>query len=195
MVTKICGITNSDDALAAAAAGAAALGFNFWKGSPRYIGPEDAAAILPLIPAGVWRVGLFVDESAAAIGEIARSLALDVVQLHGNCGAPEGVRVWRAVAAGSPLGERANVEAWVVDTPAGESRGGTGRSFDWKLAANLDAKVVLAGGLDATNVADAIAAVRPWGVDACSRLESSPGRKDHVRMRAFLEAARRAARS
>jgi phosphoribosylanthranilate isomerase len=195
MVTKICGITNPGDALAAAAAGATALGFNFWPGSPRYLTADDAAAILARVPPGVWRVGVFVDEDASVIGRIARRLALDVVQLHGDCTPPDGLRVWRAVAAGARIDASPDVEAWLVDTPAGGQRGGTGRTFDWNLAARVDAKIVLAGGLDAANVADAIAAARPWGVDACSRLESSPGRKDHARMLAFIEAARKAARS
>ena len=81
------------------------------------------------------------------------------------------------------------VEAFVLDTPAGEAHGGTGKTYDWGLVAGISKKVVLAGGLDADNVRDAIRAARPWGVDACSRLEASPGKKDHQKMSAFLEAA------
>ena len=189
MMVKICGITTAEDARAAVEAGASALGFNFWSGSPRYIRPERAAEIMRLLPEGVLRVGVFVNESAAAIEEIARSAPLDIAQLHGRCGNPRGLRLWKAVAAGSEQASADGIEAWLIDTPAGDRHGGTGQTFDWALASGLQGRIILAGGLDAENVRAAIARARPWGVDACSRLESAPGKKDLAKMRAFLSAA------
>jgi phosphoribosylanthranilate isomerase len=192
MIVKICGITRLDDALAAIAAGASALGFNFYPKSPRYIEPDRAAPILAALPAGVTRVGVFVNESGAAI---AARLGLDVVQLHGSASAlhgsasaPPGLRLWRAVAAGSPLDDP-NAEAFLIDAPAGPQYGGAGRTFDWSLARDTGRRIILAGGLDASNVRQAIEIARPWGVDACSRLESAPGVKDHHRMAEFVKAA------
>jgi len=189
MIVKICGITSTEDARAAVDAGATALGFNFWPRSPRHVTAEQAAGIVRTLPSGVWRVGVFVDEPAAAIEELAGRVPLDIVQLHGSCGMPRGLRVWKAVAAGDAVVASPEVEAFLVDAPAGGERGGSGRTFDWKLAARLEVRVVLAGGLEASNVAEAIAVARPWGVDACSRLESAPGRKDHAKVREFIAAA------
>ncbi len=195
MILKICGITCQEDADAAVAAGANAIGFNFYPHSPRFIAPERAAAIATA--AGVLRVGIFVNESPAHVEALARVAALDVAQLHGSEEAvdyPAGVRVWKAVR----ISERFDftsyadcpAEALLLDGPA------PGRTFDWE-AVNRSLtvaarKLILAGGLDAANVARAVAIVRPWGVDACSRIESEPGRKDHKKMTAFLAAAREA---
>ena len=197
MILKICGITNQEDALAAMEAGAGALGFNFYPKSPRYIAPERAAGIVS-IP-GVRRVGVFVNEPPARIREIARTASLDVAQLHGDESPedyPAGIAVWKAVRVtpGFDLAalDDCPAEALVLDGPAGELYGGAGRAFDWKLAGVANRRIVLAGGLDASNVALAVALVRPWGVDACSRIESAPGRKDHRKMIDFLEAARAA---
>ncbi len=193
MMVKICGITNMEDAMAAVEAGASALGFNFWPGSPRYLAPEAARRISGPLPPGISKVGVFVNESAEAIAAAAGEAGADVVQLHGDCGAPEGWRRWRALGVGASFDasvlEEPGVEAFLLDAPAGERYGGTGVGFDWALLTPVRQKIILAGGLDAANVGAAIAAVRPWGVDACSRLESSPGRKDHARMRAFVAAA------
>jgi phosphoribosylanthranilate isomerase len=188
VLVKICGITNADDALAAVEAGADALGLNFWPGSPRYVTRERAREILSVIPGGVLRVGVLVDETAAPVE------GLDVLQIHGEGAQVPAGRWWRAIAAGEAIRETIEntpgAEAFLVDTPSGQARGGTGRTFDWTLAAGLEAKVILAGGLAPENVADALAAARPWGVDACSRLERAPGVKDHARMRAFVRAVR-----
>lgn len=197
MMVKICGITNREDALAAAQRGAAAIGFNFWPRSPRYIHPEAAAAIAGELPVSVWKVGVFVAEAAETVAKTAREIGLDIVQIYGGGEAPSDVRVWRAVAVddgfrAQRLGEP-GVEAFLLDAPAGEEQGGTGRHWDWSRAAGAAARIVVAGGLDADNVGAAIEAARPWGVDACSRLESSPGKKDHVKMAAFLKAALREA--
>ena len=190
MMVKICGITNLEDALAAVENGAAALGFNFWPKSPRYIEPKRAREVIAKLPAGVCKVGVFVDEKPDKVKAIAKEAALDVVQLHGGETAaefPEGLRVWKAVRIGTNF-DRASLgaypaEALLLDGPS------NGAVFDWSLAAGVAGRVIVAGGLDAANVVEAIHDARPWGVDACSRLESSPGKKDHFKMAEFLKAA------
>jgi len=193
MMVKICGITNREDALAAVEGGASALGFNFWPKSPRYIPPNGAVELFEGLPSRVWKVGLFVDEPPETVLAVARRISLDVVQLHGDAPLPQGIRVWKALSVGPGFRheqlEEFGAEAFLLDAPAGAARGGTGRTFDWTLAAGTHRKIIVAGGLDAGNVALAIRAARPWGVDACSRLESSPGRKDHGKMAQFLRAA------
>lgn len=185
MMVKVCGITNLEDALAAAGAGATALGFNFYPPSPRYLAPEQAAPILAALPDGIVKAGIFVNESGE---EIASRLRLDVVQLHGAARAPAGFRIWRAVPAGDLLDDP-DAEAFLVDTPSGAQYGGTGHTFDWSILRGTRKRVILAGGLDASNVRRAVETVHPWGVDACSRLESRPGIKDHQKMAAFVQAA------
>lgn len=200
MIVKVCGITNAEDAAAAIDAGATAIGFNFYPRSPRYIAPEDAA----LIPTpGVRRVGVFVNETRARVEDIARIAALDTAQLHGEenpSDYPDNVAVWKAVRSGVAIPARAgeaathtSLEAVLLDGPAGDLYGGAGRTFDWHVARDLSRsralRIVLAGGLDAANVAQAISIAHPWGVDACSRIESAPGKKDHSKMFAFIQAA------
>lgn len=191
MIVKVCGITNAEDAAAAVAGGANALGFNFYAGSPRYITPDAAAAIAT--PAGVKRVGIFVDESRAKVEEIARAVSLDVAQLHGletEADYPAHITVWKAVRvsaeSGMSLLHSGRAEAFLLDGPS------SGRTFDWAIAREFPWRVILAGGLDASNVAEAVAVARPWGVDACSKIESAPGKKDHKKMNEFLQAARAA---
>jgi len=193
MMIKICGITNRDDALAAVEVGASAIGFNFYHESPRYISPTGAALIAGKIPAGVWKVGVFVDETAETVAKIALSVGLDVAQLHGISEA-RGVRIWQASKAGDPTGRALlaadkTIEAFLLDAPSDRLHGGTGTTFDWSMAKGLPYKIIIAGGLDADNVAQAIQEAQPWGVDACSRLEKSPGLKDHFKMRKFIIAA------
>ncbi len=197
MIVKVCGITNAQDAAAAIDAGATAIGFNFYPPSPRYIAPEDAALISTR---GVRRVGVFVNEDRARIAEIARIAALDTAQLHGEETAadyPENIVVWKAVRVTPEFSlapyRTSSAEALLLDGPAGNLYGGAGRTFDWSLATGAAIRIVLAGGLDATNVAQAISLARPWGVDACSRIESAPGKKDYGKMLAFIQAAIRAA--
>ena len=196
-MVKICGITNREDALAAIDGGAAALGFNFYPASPRYIAPDEAAAVAATLPARVWKVGVFVDESPETVLRIAGQVGLDIAQLHGSESPqqyPRGMRVWKAirmVGQDFSLPTAGPAEAVLVDGPA------SGRIFDWTRlrrpgrppqAEGLP-HVILAGGLDAGNVREAIEQVHPWGGDACSQLESSPGRKDRFKMAAFLKAA------
>ena len=193
MMVKICGITNREDALAAIDGGAAALGFNFWPRSPRYIQPEAAAELFETLPAGVWRVGLFVNEPPPRVTATARQLALDIVQLHGDMPLPKDLRVWKALSVTPDFRhdelDKYPAEAFLLDTPAGAAHGGTGKTYNWELAAGAGKKIILAGGLDAGNVRLAIRTAKPWGVDACSRLESSPGNKDHEKIADFLKAA------
>jgi phosphoribosylanthranilate isomerase len=195
MILKICGITNAEDAAAAIEGGATAIGFNFYAKSPRYIAPERAAQI---VSAGVRRVGVFVNESPAHVEAIAAMARLDVAQLHGEETAAEypKMAVWKAARVDEHFEFSAYVdcpaEALMLDGPAGELYGGSGKTFDWSRAAAIRKRIILAGGLDASNVAHAIALAHPWGVDACSRIESAPGRKDHRKMSDFLEAAKAA---
>ncbi|HLH00405.1 MAG TPA: phosphoribosylanthranilate isomerase [Bryobacteraceae bacterium] len=190
MMVKICGITNREDALAAAEAGASALGFNFYRQSPRYISPTGAAMIAAKIPASVWKVGVFVDETPDAIAKIALDAGLDVAQLHGISEA-RGLRIWRAIPAGAPVPEEISgpAEALLIDTPSQQLRGGTGVAWNWAEATRYTGKIVIAGGLDVSNVRQAIQEAQPWGVDACSRLEKSPGVKDHEKMTTFIKVA------
>ena len=190
MMVKICGITNVEDALAAIEGGAAALGFNFWPRSPRYVKPQAARKIIERLPATVWKAGVFVDETAGAVEETVRDAGLDIAQLHGRETAadfPQGVRVWKAVRIDASVDaavlDEFPAEAILLDGPA------NGVPFDWALAAGAAKKVIIAGGLDAGNVGRAIEQARPWGVDACSRIESAPGKKDHRKMAEFLKAA------
>ena len=191
MMVKICGITNCEDALAAVEAGASALGFNFYRDSPRYISPTGASMIAAKIPATVWKVGVFVNETPETIARIALDAGLDVAQLYGTSEA-RGIRIWRAIKANESLLSRVNdetAEAVLLDTPSDDLYGGTGASFDWSRAKGLPKHVIVAGGLDASNVRRAIEQAQPWGVDACSRLEKSPGAKDHEKVREFIKAA------
>ena len=194
MMVKICGITNRGDALAAVEGGASALGFNFHPPSPRYIAPASAQPILAELPPAVLKVGVFVNEPADAVAALAGQIGLDIVQLHGESPEfPAGLRVWRALSVTADFDiaslDAIPAEAFLLDAPAGKLYGGTGRTFNWSLARGARRPVILAGGLDETNVRRAIDEARPWGVDACSRLESSPGRKDRARMAQFLKAA------
>lgn len=197
MILKICGITCQEDADAAIAAGATAIGFNFYPKSPRYIEPERASVIRTA--GGIVRVGVFVDEAPAEIERIARAASLDVAQLHGEESPenfPPQIKVWKAarVSPGFDFARFDNcpAEALVLDGPAGQLYGGAGKAFDWRLASSSRWRIILAGGLDASNVATAVAQAHPWGVDACSRIESAPGKKDHRRMTEFLQAAKAA---
>jgi phosphoribosylanthranilate isomerase len=194
VILKICGITNQEDADAAVSAGANAIGFNFYPRSPRYVAPEQAARIVT--GAGIRRVGVFVNEPGRRVEQVARAAALDVAQLHGDeapAEYPAAIAVWKAarVTAEFEIAQYNGLpaEALVLDGPAGDLYGGAGVPFDWTAIGRTTRHIILAGGLDGSNVARAISLARPWGVDACSRIESAPGRKDHRKMSEFLEAA------
>jgi phosphoribosylanthranilate isomerase len=189
MIVKICGITTREDAAAAVDAGAQAVGFNFYARSPRCVDPGNAAEIAQAIGGSAIKVGIFVDTPAPEIERMVRAVGLDVAQVYSDA-ALNGTRVWRGcrVTEFSPA-MFDGAEAVLVDTPAQSLLGGTGEAWDWSAARGLGPRIVLAGGLDDSNVAQAIGAARPWGVDACSRLESAPGRKDHAKLRRFVKAA------
>jgi phosphoribosylanthranilate isomerase len=184
MMIKVCGITRREDAEVAVDAGASALGFIFYPKSPRYILPNRARELGDGIAA--IKVGIFVHESAASIEEVMRSAKLDVAQIYGGT-PPAGARIWKAqrVTTHAPI-PVADCEAVLLDGQA------NGVSFDWTVARGVAERVIIAGGLDASNVAEAIRIAQPWGVDASSKLESSPGIKDHEKVRAFVKAAQAA---
>ena len=186
MMIKVCGITRREDALAAAEAGASAIGFIFYPKSPRCITPDRAAALGAGLD--VWKVGVFVDESPVTIETVMRDGHLDVAQVYGG-GAPErALCVWRAFRVADTLNALVDDDSEAVLLDSAKN----GVSFDWAVARGVAAKVIVAGGLDASNVAEAIRIAEPWGVDASSKLESAPGIKDHDKIRAFVKAAREA---
>ncbi len=199
---KICGITNLEDALAAVEAGADALGFNFYRPSPRYISPQAAREIIDQLPKSILNVGVFVDEEPQIVLSIAEEAGLTAVQLHGDespgyCYEFDSYYVIKALRAAEDLDlEKAanyDIDAIMLDTKDDLLRGGTGRTFDWSIAERVNKlmpEFFLAGGLSPENVATAIMTAHPYAVDACSSLEKSPGRKDHARVREFVRAAR-----
>jgi len=197
---KICGITNIDDALMAVEAGADALGFVLFQGSPRYISPEKAAEVIRLLPPFVQTVGLFVNEELATVNLLADQCSLDIVQLHGE-EPPEycaGIkrRIIKAfrVKDASTLDELSNyrVSASLLDAWSPAAHGGTGTIFNWDIAAAVSAvhPIILAGGLTPENVALAVAAVKPYAVDVSSGVESRPGIKDAGLVSRFIRAAK-----
>jgi len=202
-LVKICGITNLEDAVVAVAAGADALGFNFYKPSPRYITPHSAREIIEQLPDSVLKVGVFVNEARPEdVQNIANESGITALQLHGDespdyCRELANQYVIKALAVGhdfdTQLIEHYKVNAIMLDTKHNTLRGGTGRAFDWSIAQQVSKivpKLYLAGGLSPENVAAAIETVRPYAVDACSSLEDMPGKKNRERMRAFVAAVR-----
>jgi len=198
---KICGITNSSDALAAAEAGADILGFNFYGKSPRYVSPAEAAVISKRLPPNVWRVGIFVNEAPAVVRKIAVEVGLTHAQLHGDEDAEavkdvqvqviKAIRV-RAGVIDRPV-EASNIYAYLIDSYSPEY-GGSGIKPDQNIA-KIIAQVIskpfiLAGGLTPGNVADAIRIYNPFGVDVASGVEISPGKKDHGKVREFIKNAK-----
>jgi phosphoribosylanthranilate isomerase len=190
-IIKVCGITSAADATNAIEAGANALGFNFYPSSPRYITPQAAQEIAQSISVPYLRVGVFVNPTEDELIEAASTVPLDVVQLHGDnlpLHLASSFRVWQAIQATAPPPLHPDVEAYLLDSPT-PLYGGSGEAFDWTLAAAFPRRVLVAGGLDSSNVASAIRIAHPWGVDACSRIEAAPGRKDPERVIAFVQAA------
>lgn len=196
---KICGITREEDALRAARHGADAIGFVLWPDSPRAITVERAAAIARVLPPFVWKVGVFVNASPDEVERVTTVAKLDVAQLHGDEDVERyrhlAVRIIKSVAlvGQEDVDEALSLPADVmplVDTPDRELRGGTGRVAAWNLAAQV-AKArptILAGGINAENVVDAVEQVHPWGVDVSSSLEDSPGVKSAGKVAVFFSA-------
>ncbi len=201
---KVCGITRLPDALLASDLGASAIGFVFWERSPRAIDPQSAARIAARVPADVAPIGVFVDASPAWVREVVQRVGLTAVQLHGDeqveRWADLPARVVKAVAVRSTADVQAALRlpahvTVLLDGHDPVRRGGTGRTLDWTLAAAVarERRTFLAGGLRPENVAAAIEAVGPYGIDASSGLEASPGVKSPARLRAFFGAVRTAA--
>lgn len=194
MLVKICGITRPDDALAAVDAGARALGFVFWPDSPRCIDPYRARAIVSKLPPFVTPVGLFVNQSVEYVTAVASLVRLGAVQLHGDETVEFAESIRQPVIKALTLGDR--IDAWPVramvllDARDPAKRGGTGRTIDWTAAAVVAGKrpILLAGGLTPDNVTEAVARVRPFGIDVSSGVERSPGVKDHGKIKALFEA-------
>jgi phosphoribosylanthranilate isomerase len=201
---KICGITNFEDALAAADAGADALGFNFYKKSPRYIDPVKAAEIIVRLPPFITSVGVFVNEREDKIAEFRQLACLQTIQLHGD-ESPEfcsrfGERVIKAFQIKDKDSLKAmahyHVGAFLLDSYREGQRGGTGETFDWHLAvvAKTFGRIILAGGLTPENVGEAVKLVQPYGVDVAGGVEREKGIKDHAKMKKFITEVRRASR-
>ena len=202
-IVKICGIKTLSEALAAVDAGADYLGFNFYPKSVRYIKAHEflpIASVLKKELPSIKRVGVFVNASQAEIAALLETGALDLAQLHGD-ESPEfcasfGDRAFKAYRcvpdAGANPYFRNEAPALLVDASVNGSYGGTGLTADWPAAARLAKRypLLLAGGLNPDNVAQAVAQVNPWGVDVASGVESSPGKKDPARMKAFVQAVR-----
>ena len=197
MFVKICGITSEEDALLSVAVGADALGFIFAP-SPRQVSPLRVADIVKRLPPEVLTVGVFRNESAERVTQIVHQAGLQAAQLHGS-ETPETVRqvkehvrvVFKAVVAGTDAFETADAfgaDAILVDA----SSPGSGHVFDWRLAedAPADVSIIMAGGLNVANVADAIEKVRPWGVDVSTGVERRPGVKDPILVRDFVRIAK-----
>jgi phosphoribosylanthranilate isomerase len=197
---KICGITNLEDALMAVEAGADALGFVFFPGSPRCISPEQADLIIRRLPPFVQTVGLFVNEELATVNLVADRCGLDLVQLHGEeppdyCAAVKRriIKAFRVRDESSLTGlPNYRVAAPLLDAWSPAAHGGTGTTFNWEIAARVAASraIILAGGLTPENVAGAIAAVRPYAVDVSSGVESSPGKKDAGLVSRFIRSCK-----
>lgn len=199
MFVKVCCITRVEDALHAVEHGASALGFIFWPRSPRYITPERVRQIVSALPADVATVGVFVDADGDDIRRTAESSGINTVQLNDESTPDVMTRIGLPVLRAVTLPSSARVAAeWpedvtlLLDAHDPVRRGGTGMTVDWQQAAELARRrrLVLAGGLRPSNVAEAIAVVRPYGVDVCSGVESTPGVKDHDKVAQFLANAR-----
>jgi phosphoribosylanthranilate isomerase len=211
--TKICGITNLEDALTAVDAGADALGFVFYESSPRRIDPEAARKIVKELPEMIEKVGVFVNQTEESICVLADAAGLTAVQLHGDNEDPHvadliaerrpHLKVVVSISMHHPKPEGWAmmwhpdvVHAFLVDSGNSSNYGGTGKTFDWQASqrsieeiARLG-RVVVAGGLTPGNVTAAIRMLRPWGVDVASGVETRPGKKDREKVRAFVAAVR-----
>jgi phosphoribosylanthranilate isomerase len=198
---KICGITSLADAQAAVEAGADALGFNFYDKSPRFIPTAAAAEISRALPPFTLRAGVFVNPAGELVRRAIGECGLNLLQFHGD--EPPvfctqfglmSMKAFRVRDAGS-LKELSKypTDAWLLDSYSPDTYGGTGENFNWTLAIEaqkLGKPVFLAGGLTPENVVAAIRQVQPFGVDVSSGVESSPGRKDHAKVRAFINASK-----
>lgn len=199
---KICGITNAEDAMVAAVAGADALGFVFFRESPRYITPEAAASIIAKLPPFVSTVGVFVNDPVERVREIMKQAGLTHAQLHGEESAEDcraigdsTIKAFRVdtIDSLSPIQRYSScTSAFLLDAYSKAAYGGTGMTFNWDVAveAKRYGRVILAGGLTPENVADAVQRVQPYAVDTSSGVEAEKGRKDHHKVRMFIARAK-----
>ena len=198
MLVKICGVTRLVDAELAVECGAGALGFVFWPDSPRFVDPDSARTIVAALPPTIIPVGVFVNQSREYVNEVAATVSLGAVQLHGDESVEYARAMTRPVLKAIALTEasEASIDAWPIETmmlldvhdPI--RRGGTGRTVDWSRAASVARRrpVILAGGLTPENVGDALSCVRPSGIDVSSGVERSPGVKDPDKLKALFAA-------
>ncbi|MCM8795155.1 MAG: phosphoribosylanthranilate isomerase [Candidatus Omnitrophica bacterium] len=203
MKVKICGITNLEDALSAVILGASALGFIFYRRSPRYISPRRARNIIRLIPREIIKVGVFVNAKEKRIRQIARMVKLDMLQFHGDetpdfCRRFKGYKIIKAFRVKDKLELkeilRYKTFGYLFDTFSKKNFGGTGKRFNWKLLKNigkLKQKIFLSGGLNARNVRYVVRYLHPDWVDVSSSLERSPGKKDPKKIKAFIQVAKK----
>ncbi len=200
---KICGITRVEDALAAAAAGADAIGLVFFANSPRAVNAQTASAICAALPAYVTAVGLFVDAEASVVNDVLDTVPLDLLQFHGAESPEYCSQFLRPYCKALRMRDDLDVIAvaqqfkaarsLLLDTYRAGVAGGTGETFAWqRVPQSLCNKIILAGGLSPENVGDAIAQVRPYAVDVSGGVESAPGIKDAKKIEAFIAAVRRA---
>jgi len=204
VIVKICGITNIPDALAAAEAGADAVGLMFCDRSPRNISLTTAVEIARALPPFMIKVGVFVDPAEEMVMRAIGECGLNIVQFHGN-ETPEfcaqfPVMVLKAFRIRDAESLKAlpeyQTDAWLLDAYSADKQGGTGEKFNWDLAVEAQKfgkPIFLAGGLTPENVADAVRKVQPYAVDVSSGVESAPGKKDHAKVQAFVKAAKSAA--
>jgi phosphoribosylanthranilate isomerase len=204
---KLCGITRLDDALVAVASGVDALGFIFYKKSARNIDPEDARIIIEQLPPFVDVVGVFVDRKRSEVEEIIRYCGLNYAQLHGEesvkycdrlsraaspCRVIKAFRVKPELTAEDIAPYAPFIRAYLLDAYVAGEKGGTGKTFDWSMVEKLkiDRPYILAGGLSADNVCNALAALNPYAIDFSSSVEKAPGVKKHGQIRAFVKLVR-----
>lgn len=199
---KICGITNVADANAAVEAGADALGFMLYEGSPRHVTLVQAASIIRQVPPFVAKVGVFVNASEDTVRQAITSCGLDTLQFHGDetpqfCRRFSPLKVARAFRikdAGSLAQlKKFDTDAWLLDSYVPGKQGGTGEKFNWNLACEAKESgrpIILAGGLNPENVAEAVHEVWPYAVDVSSGVEAAPGKKDHKMIKDFVAAVR-----
>jgi len=203
MHIKICGITNKEDALNAVSLGADAIGFIFYKNSPRYVTPEVVEGISMFLPPFVFTVGVFVDQTEAEISEIVDRCKLDLIQLHGNESPIFCLKMKRRVVKAFRVGGPEDLEAIpkyqgaasaiLLDTKVRHVAGGTGKTFDWGLALKAkeyDVPLILSGGINASNVRKAATLVNPYGIDLSSGVEKEPGLKDYNKMEELIRIAK-----
>jgi|SaaInlStandDraft_6_1057023.scaffolds.fasta_scaffold23797_2 phosphoribosylanthranilate isomerase len=202
MKIKICGITSLEDALDAISLGVNAIGFIFYKHSSRYISPEKAEEIVLNLPPFVHTVGVFVNQEKDEVNDIVKRCKLDIVQLHGDESPSFCMDMTRRVIKAIPVADlddlnqiikyQGLVSGILLDTKDRDNYGGTGRSFDWGIALKakeFDMPLILAGGVNISNIQRAIRLINPYGIDISSGVELSPGKKDYNKMKEFLEVA------